>query len=115
MRSTVYDPVMAFNALFGIASSSLGRLEGLIPLVTAMLCVLIYILYKVFWRGDYGIPVQRRLMCRSLTVKRDQLAIVPFWWSNLQVQRAINQYWKTTLARGASGGPSASGSSTHLQ
>lgn len=61
--------------------------------------VILYLVYRVAWRRDYGLPVRRRLFARKLTVDRDQAAFVPFWWSDLQVQRALNGYWKRTLKR----------------
>lgn len=56
-----------------------------------------YLVYKVAWRPDFGLPVRRRLLCRRLTVQRDQVAFVPLWWSDLQIQRAIKMHWKNTL------------------
>lgn len=61
--------------------------------------VILYLVYKFAWRRDYGLPVRRRLLARKLQVERDQVAFVPFWWSDLQVQRAVNGYWKRTLKR----------------
>lgn len=57
----------------------------------------IYLVYKITWRPDFGIPVRRRLLCSGLKVQRDQVAYVPLWWSNLQVQRAIKTHWKESL------------------
>ena len=61
--------------------------------------VILYLGYKFTWRRDYGLPVRRRLLARRLVVDRDQVAFVPFWWTDLQVQRAVNGYWKRTLKR----------------
>lgn len=61
--------------------------------------VVLYLVYKFAWRRDFGLPVRRRLLARRLVVERDQVAFVPFWWSDLQVQRAVNGYWKRTLKR----------------
>lgn len=57
----------------------------------------IYVVYKITWRPDFGIPVRRRLLCSHLKVQRDQVAYVPLWWSNLQVQRAIKSHWRESL------------------
>lgn len=64
------------------------------------LWVLLYVVYKVSWRRDFGLPVRRRLLCRRLHVVGDQVAYVPFWWSDLQVQRAIDAHWRDTMRRG---------------
>jgi hypothetical protein len=59
--------------------------------------VAIYLIYKVAWHADFGLPVRRRLLSRHLTVQRDQVAFVPLWWSDLQIQRAVRAHWKTSL------------------
>src|SRR5258708_38190965 len=64
----------------------------LLPLILA-----IYMVYKIIWHPDFGLPVRRRLLCRKLYVDRDQIAFVPFWWNNLQVRRAISRYWKASM------------------
>ncbi len=61
--------------------------------------VALYLLYKVCWRRDYGMPVRRRLLVRGLRVEREQLALVPFWWSDIQVQRALDAHWLRTMRR----------------
>lgn len=61
--------------------------------------VALYLLYKVCWRRDYGVPVRRRLLVRGLRVEREQLALVPFWWSDIQVQRALDGHWLRTMRR----------------
>jgi len=61
--------------------------------------IVLYMVYKVVFHRDFGLPVRRRLLQRRLVVERDQIAFVPFWWSDLQVQRAVNGYWKRTLKR----------------
>ena len=61
--------------------------------------IILYLAYKFAWRRDFGLPVRRRLLARRLVVDRDQMAFVPFWWTDLQVQRAVNGYWKRTLKR----------------
>jgi hypothetical protein len=68
--------------------------------IVALICwIILYLVYKFAWRRDFGLPVRRRLLARRLVVERDQVAFVPFWWSDLQVQRAVNGYWKRTLKR----------------
>lgn len=63
-------------------------------------CVVLYLVYKVAWPRDFGVPVRRRLLCRHLRMVRDQLAFVPLWWSDIQVQRAVRAHWRETLQRG---------------
>ncbi|HET9052379.1 MAG TPA: hypothetical protein VFO60_11815 [Candidatus Dormibacteraeota bacterium] len=62
--------------------------------------VVIYLVYKVAWRRDFGLPVRRRLLQAHLLVERDQVAFVPFWWSDLQIQRALDDHWKQTMRKG---------------
>ena len=63
-------------------------------------CLLLYVVYKVAWRRDYGMPVRRRLFCRAMRIERDRVAFVPFYWSDVQVQRAIKGHWKESLRQG---------------
>lgn len=76
------------------------------PVNTALLGVVLaflvgwiaaYLIYKIFWRSDFGLPVRRRLLCSGLTIQRDQVAFVPLWWSDLQIQRAVSAHWKNAL------------------
>jgi hypothetical protein len=60
-------------------------------------CLLLYLAYKLFYRPDFGMPVRRRLLARGIRFRRDQFAIVPVWWSDLQIQRAIRGHWKRSL------------------
>lgn len=70
-------------------------------LVAALLgWVLLYLLYKVAWRRDFGMPVERRLTVRRLVVERNQVAYVPLWWSDLQIQRAIDRHFRQSLESG---------------
>jgi hypothetical protein len=69
------------------------------PIIALVSCLILYLAYKLFYRPDFGTPVRRRLLIRGLRVRRDQLAEVPLWWSNLQVQRAMRGHWKETLRR----------------
>ena len=58
-----------------------------------------YFLYRMAMtrRKDFGMPVRRRLLCRGLRIERDEVADVPFWWTDLQVQRAVSSYWRHSL------------------
>ncbi len=62
-----------------------------------LIWIVVYLIYKMAWRADFGLPVRRRLLCSRLTVERDQAASVPIWWSDLQIQRAVRAYWKQSL------------------
>jgi hypothetical protein len=79
----------------------LSSLQGLPQaewVVVALLCwVVVYFAYKAVWRRDYGIPVQRRIFRFRLQVDHDQMAYVPFWWSDLQVQRALKAHLRRTM------------------
>lgn len=61
--------------------------------------IVLYFSYRVIMTGrkDFGLPVRRRLLTFGLRVDRDQSAEVPFWWTDLQVQRAVHSYWRQTL------------------
>ncbi len=59
--------------------------------------IVVYLIYRTFWHADFGLPVRRRLLCVRLKVERDQLAFVPLWWSDLQIQRAVRAHWKSSL------------------
>ena len=60
-------------------------------------CLVIYFVYKLCYRPDFGLPVRRRLWARRLHVRRDQFADVPVWWSDFRVQRAIRGHLKQGL------------------
>jgi len=62
--------------------------------------IVLYLVYKVAWRRDYGMPVERRLTVRRLVVERNQVAYVPLWWSDIQIQRAIDRHFRESLQRG---------------
>jgi len=62
-----------------------------------LLWIVLYMVYKMAWHSDFGLPVRRRLLCTRLSVERDQVAFVPFWWSDLQIQRAVKAHWKQSL------------------
>jgi hypothetical protein len=79
-----------------------GSVLGDLSLVAigALVClVLAYLVYKVMLTGrmDYGMPVRRRLLCKRLRVDHDQSAQIPFWWTELQAQRAVRAHWRRTL------------------
>lgn len=71
-----------------------------IALVGLLTCIILYLVYKFAWRRDYGMPVRRKLFCRHMKIDRDQVAYVPFYWSDVQVQRAIKGHWKESLRQG---------------
>ena len=67
--------------------------------VLLVLWIVAYVLYRIAMtkRKDFGMPVRRRIFCRSLRVERDEVAEVPFWWTDLQVQRSLGLYWRYSL------------------
>ena len=68
--------------------------------------IVFYLVYKMFFHPDFGLPVRRRLLTTRMTVVRDQRAIVPLWWSDLQIQRAVSAHWKHSLRSTVGAGPS---------
>ena len=63
-------------------------------------CLLLYLAYKLFYRPDFGMPVRRRILPRAASGSgATSSPIVPVWWSDLQVQRAISGHWKQEPAR----------------
>jgi hypothetical protein len=68
-------------------------------IVLLVLWVVAYVLYRIAMtkRKDFGLPVRRRIFCRTLRVQRDEVAEVPFWWTDLQVQHAVSGYWRHSL------------------
>jgi hypothetical protein len=81
--------------------------------------IVLYFSYRVVMTGrrDFGLPVRRRLLVFGLKVDKDQSADVPFWWTDLQVQRAVRSYWRQSLRSpfAGSGGPRQPvGSDTNL-
>lgn len=67
--------------------------------------IVAYMLYRMFWHADFGLPVRRRLLMRRLRIERDQMAFVPLWWSDLQIQRALSAHWRQRLRSTVRGGP----------
>ena len=80
---------------------SLGGNEVIyLALIAALVFwVILYMIYRVVMTGrkDFGIPVRRRLFAIHLRVDRDQSADVPFWWTDIQIQRAVRAHWRQTL------------------
>src|SRR5690348_15176479 len=77
---------------FAFTQADYAKLAGALAFAAGL-----YLAYKILWHHDFGVPVRRRLFTRGLKVERDQVAFVPIWWSDLQVQRAIKSHWKATL------------------
>jgi hypothetical protein len=82
-----------------LASGPFGEPVLLALIAALVLWVVVYLLYRVAMtsRRDYGMPIRRRLICTRLRVHSDQSAEVPFWWTDIQVQRAVRAYWRRTL------------------
>ena len=61
--------------------------------------LVVYFVYRVLMTGrkDFGMPVRRRVLCAHMHVDHDQSAEVPFWWTDLQVLRAVRAHWRETL------------------
>jgi hypothetical protein len=72
---------------------------ALLSVILAVLLgwIAVYLIYKMFWHADFGLPVRRRLLCTRMSVQRDQMASVPLWWSDLQIQHAVSVHWKNSL------------------
>ena len=74
--------------------------QVLVAIMAALLLwVVVYMLYRLIMtkRKDFGLPVRRRIFCLGLRVDRDQIADVPFWWTDLQIQVAVGNHWRQTL------------------
>jgi hypothetical protein len=82
---------------FDIAGRSVNASLLLAFLAFLVMWVVVYMLYKMFWHADFGLPVRRRLLARRLITDRDQVAFAPIWWSDLQIQRAVSAHWRKTL------------------
>ena len=96
---TAPPPVHAHAHTAGGAAAIFSEPVYLAVIAALVLWVTVYLVYKLAMtkRRDYGLPVRRRLMCRKLRVHEDQTADAPFWWTDLQVQRAVRSYWRRTL------------------
>jgi hypothetical protein len=98
----------ASHATHSHPSTGLGsEIIYLAAIAALVLWVILYLIYRVVMTGrkDFGMPVRRRLFALHLRVDRDQSADVPFWWTDLQIQRAVRAHWRQTLRA-----PFASGS-----
>jgi hypothetical protein len=82
-----------------------GLLLGVLAFLLAW--IVAYLLYKMFWHADFGLPVRRRLLSSGMKVERDQVAFVPMWWSELQIQRAVSAHWKHSLRSTVGAGPAS--------
>jgi len=93
------------------ASGGLGNEVIYLAAIAALvLWVILYLVYRVVMTGrkDFGMPIRRRIFALRLRVDRDQSADVPFWWTDLQIQRAVRAHWRQTLRS-----PFAAGSEAH--
>ena len=90
-----------------IAGHTLDSTVMLAVLAFLLMWVAVYLIYKVAFHADFGLPVRRRLLCRGLKVQRDQVAFVPLWWSDLQIQRAVRAHWKSSLRSTVAPAPGA--------
>jgi hypothetical protein len=77
----------------------------LVLLAVLVAWIVVYMLYKMFWHADFGLPVRRRLLARRVTIQRDQVAFAPMWWSDLQIQRAVSVHWRNSLRSTVKGAP----------
>jgi hypothetical protein len=74
--------------------------QTVFALIAALLLwIVVYMLYRLVMtrRKDFGVPVRRRILCRRLRVHNDQVADVPFWWTDLQIQLAVRNHWRNSL------------------
>lgn len=102
---------MALHALtaFSLAQSNIGPFSETVwlAIIAALVVwVTVYLIYKLRMtaKRDFGMPVRRRILVRKLTVHDNQRAEVPFWWTDLQVQRAVRSYWRRSLREPAATG-----------
>lgn len=87
---------------FSLGTSNIGPFSETVwlAIIAALVFwVAVYLVYKLRMtaKRDFGLPVRRRIVCRKLTVHDNQRAEVPFWWTDIQVQRAVRSYWRRTL------------------
>ncbi|MFN2569033.1 MAG: hypothetical protein ABR564_05460 [Candidatus Dormibacteria bacterium] len=85
-------------AILGFDPSAVSSLHYAFAISALVACVVLYLLYKLMWPRDFGVPVRRKALCRQLRIVKDQMAYVPLWWSDIQVQRALRAHWRHTLA-----------------
>jgi len=76
--------------LFGyrVATSAIELLALAICLWTVA-----YVLYRNYWKRDFGVEVHRRL---RLTMKVDDqtVAYVPLFWPEVLIQVRLTRYWR---------------------
>lgn len=87
---------------FSLPQSNIGPFSETVwlAIIAALVVwVTVYLIYKLRMtaKRDFGMPVRRRILVRKLTVHDDQRAEVPFWWTDLQVQRAVRSHWRRSL------------------
>ncbi len=85
------------STILGFSPTAVSTSEYLQLIALLLGCIILYMSYRIFYPRDFGVPVKRRLFQMHLRVVRDQVAYVPLWWSNIQVQRAINSHWRQAL------------------
>ncbi|HEX6539955.1 MAG TPA: hypothetical protein VF155_12330 [Candidatus Dormibacteraeota bacterium] len=91
--------VSALTATSGTTTGPFTQTVYLAIVAALVVWLVVYLAYKVWMtsRRDFGLQVRRRLLAHKLTVHDNQRAEVPFWWTDLQVQRAVRSYWKQSL------------------
>lgn len=102
------------SAAVGFSLIATTRSMKLLELIVLILfSIILYLIYKFIYPRDFGVPVRRRLLTVHMRVIKDQIAFVPFWWSDIQVQRAVNIHWKKSMRESATlpDEPQSSGSS----
>ncbi len=65
--------------------------------VAITILVILYVIYKLSWARDYGVPIRRHVFRMGMFVERDQVAHVPIWWSDIMIQHRLDRYWKESL------------------
>ena len=65
------------------------------PMVIVALIVVLYLVFRIVWHPDFGMPVRRRIFCTGVRVDKEGVAYVPLWWSNAQVLRALRHRQST--------------------
>jgi hypothetical protein len=94
---------------FDIAGHRLNTTLLFAVLAFLVAWIVAYMMYKMFWHADFGLPVRRRLLLRRLSIDRDQVAFAPIWWSDLQIQRAVSAHWRKSLRSTVQPGPGSPG------
>jgi hypothetical protein len=83
----------------GIGGDTASNAVYLAALGALIFWVVVYLVYRVVMTGrkDFGMPVRRRVLCAHMRVDRDLSAEVPFWWTDIQVLRAVRAHWRQEL------------------